>query len=197
MALSQLERTFLRTIDSLTTVMEIRDLYTAGHQNRTADIARRIATEVGLETKIIDGVRLGATLHDIGKIGIPIDILNKPASLTSQEFELVKTHTLKGYDVLKHIDFPWPIADIVHQHHERIDGSGYPLGLTERDILVEAQIVGLADTVESITSFRPYRSALGIDIATQTIKEGAAKSFNADLVAACCKLIERGEIITP
>ena len=191
---SDLERIFLRTITSLSGLMEIRDLYTLGHQNRASDIARRIANEMGLDATVVDGVRFGATLHDIGKIGIPSDILNKPAKLDGEEYGLIKTHTTKGYTVLKGIDFPWPVAEMVYQHHERLDGTGYPLGLAGDEILLEAQIIGVADTLDSINSYRPYRQGLGLEEAMRIIKEGAGSVFSTEVVDACCRLAERKEM---
>ena len=183
-----------RTINALSRVIEIRDLYTVGHQQSVSRIARRIAQEVGLDRDTIEGLRVGSTLHDIGKVGIPAEILSKPAKLTSTEYDLVKTHSTMGYSVLREISFPWPVAEIVHQHHERIDGSGYPGGLKGDDILIQAQILGVADTVDSILAHRPYRAALGKDRAMEVVAEGAGTVFAQRIADACCSLMERDEL---
>ncbi len=193
--MEELAHVLFRTINALSRVIEIRDLYTVGHQQNVSRIARRIAQEIGLDSDTIEGLRVGAMLHDIGKVGIPAEILSKPAKLTATEYELVKTHSTMGYTVLREITFPWPVAEIVHQHHERIDGSGYPGGLKGDDILIQAQILGVADTVDSILSHRPYRPGLGKDQAMQVVVEGAGKVFASRLADACCKLMERDDLL--
>ena len=192
--IDELHRTFLRTINALSRIMEIRDLYTLGHQQKVSQIARSIGRELGLSGNVIEGMRVGATLHDIGKLGVPAEILAKPATLTPVEFELVKTHSALGHSILKEINFPWPVAEMVHQHHERLDGSGYPQGLKGDDILIEAQIVGLADALDSIASHRPYRPSRGADQAMEIIGQGAGSLFNPQAVEACRQLLKRGEI---
>ena len=192
--IDELHRTFLRTINALSRIMEIRDLYTLGHQQKVSQIARSIGRELGLSGNVIEGMRVGATLHDIGKLGVPAEIRAKPATLTPVEFELVKTHSAPGHSILKEINFPWPVAEMVHQHHERLDGSGYPQGLKGDDILIEAQIVGLADALDSIASHRPYRPSRGADQAMEIIGQGAGSLFNPQAVEACRQLLKRGEI---
>lgn len=192
--IDKLHRIFLRTINAMSRIMEIRDLYTLGHQQKVSAIARSIGCELGLSSNAIEGLRIGATLHDIGKLGVPTELLAKPARLTPVEFELVKTHSDLGHSILKEIDFPWPVADMVHQHHERLDGSGYPQGLKGDDILIEAQIISIADALDSIASHRPYRPSLGLEHAMEIIHQGAGNLFNPQIVDVCCRLIERGEI---
>ncbi len=159
------------TIEAITATVERKDPYTAGHQRRVADLARAIATEMGLSANKIEGIRVAGVLHDLGKISIPSDILSKPGVLSENEFSLIKTHTQVGFDILKSVDFDWPIAEIVLQHHERIDGSGYPHGISGESILIEAKILGVADVVEAMASHRPYRPALGIDAALEEIRQ--------------------------
>jgi len=162
-SLEKLRKTLSAIIEALENTVEVRDPYTAGHQRRVADLGRSIGSQMGFSEDIIDGIRIGGILHDIGKINVPIDILMKPGSLTDLEFSLIKLHPQVGYDVLKGIDFPWPVPKIILQHHERIDGSGYPKGLKNGDILMEAKILSVADVVEAMASHRPYRPALGVD----------------------------------
>ena len=183
-------RVFLRAINSLSRTMEIRDLYTLGHQQRVSQIARLIGQNLGLASDAIEGLRVGATLHDIGKIGIPAEILSKPAKLNAAEFGLVKTHAEMGYGILREVDFPWPVAEMVYQHHERLDGSGYPRGLKGGEILVEAQIIGVADTIESVAVHRPYRPALGLDRAFEILREGAERLFDPKIVEVGCRVID-------
>ena len=152
---------------------------------------------MGFDKKFQEGLSIAGLLHDIGKIGIPSEILGKPTSLSAGEYALVKEHAEFGYEVLKNIDFPWPVADIVLQHHERIDGSGYPLGLKGPQIIIEARIVAIADVVESMASHRPYRPGLGIDVALAEIEQNAGKLYDLDAVAACLRLFrDKGYAIT-
>jgi putative nucleotidyltransferase with HDIG domain len=157
------------TVIALSAVVEIRDPYTAGHQSRVAQLAEAIGREVGLTEGICEGLRVAGLLHDIGKIIVPTEILSKPSRLTEYELHFIKAHSRAGYDILKGIEFPWPVATAVLQHHERINGSGYPLGLTDRDIVREAKILAVADVIESMASHRPYRPSLGIDLALEEI----------------------------
>jgi len=164
-----------------------------GHQQRVADLARSIATEMGLSADRQDFIRTASSIHDIGKIAVPAEILSKPTKLTDLEFGLIKTHSQSGYDILKDIEFPWPVADVVLQHHERMDGSGYPHGLKGENISLEARILAVADVVEAITSHRPYRPALGIDVALEEISRNRGILYDADVVDACLKLFrEKG-----
>ena len=185
------------TIQAIVQVVEMRDPYTAGHQRRVADLARSIATEMGLPSDTIEGVRMAAVIHDIGKVSVPAEILSKPGKLTQNEFELVKDHPLTGYDILKHVEFPWPIAEIIYQHHERLDGSGYPRGLKGDDVLLEARIIALADVVEAMASHRPFRPARGIDAALDEIEEHRGTLYDPEVVDTCVKLFrERGYALT-
>lgn len=186
------------TVAAVGGTMEARDPYTAGHQRRVAGLASAIAAELKLPEDQIRGLHLAATIHDIGKITIPSEILTKPAPLTDLEYQLIQTHAQAGHDVIKGVDFPWPIARIVLQHHERIDGSGYPQGLTGDQILPEAKILAVADVVDSMTSHRPYRPARGLDRALAEIEAGAGRLYDPAAAAACLKLFrEKGFALPP
>jgi len=187
-SLERLRKALGGTVQAISMAVETKDPYTAGHQRRTADLARAIATEMGLDADQRDFIRIAATIHDIGKIALPAEILSKPTKLTDIEFSLIKTHALQGYEILKGIEFPWPVADVVLQHHERIDGSGYPEGLKGEDILLEARILSVADVVEAIASHRPYRPANGIDDALDEISKNRGILYDADAVDACLTL---------
>jgi PAS domain S-box-containing protein len=176
------------TIRAIAVTVETRDPYTAGHQRRVADLARAIATEMNLSVDQIDGIRMAAAIHDLGKISVPSEILSKPTKLTNIEFSLIKTHSQSGYDILKDIDFPWPVARTVLEHHERMNGSGYPNGLTGDNILLESRILSVADVVESIASHRPYRSALGIDAALNEISKNKGILYDPEVSDACLRL---------
>jgi putative two-component system response regulator len=176
------------TVQALAATAEIRDPYTAGHQRRVADLARTIAVEIGLRNDQIDGIRMAGTIHDIGKISVPAEILSKPTKLEDAEFVLIKRHARSGYDILKDIEFPWPIARIVMEHHERMDGSGYPHGLKGDGILLESRIIAVADVVEAIASHRPYRPALGIDVALSEIAKDKGTLYDRGVADACLKL---------
>jgi len=184
----QLRQGLIGTIVAVSRAVEARDPYTAGHQQRVARLARCIAQEMRLNAERIEGLRMGATIHDIGKIHLPAEILSKPGKLSNMEFELIKTHAQVGYDILKDISFPWPVADIAWQHHERINGTGYPQGLKGDEICLEARIVAVADVVEAMSSHRPYRAALGIDAALEEIETHRGQWFEPAAVDACLKL---------
>ncbi len=169
-----LRRTLGATIQAMAFTVETRDPYTAGHQRRVASLARAIATEMGLSQEQIEGIRMAAAIHDIGKITVPAEILSKPGRLSDIEFGLIKMHPQAGYDILKTIAFPWPVAQMIFQHHERMDGSGYPQGLSDEEIILEARILAVADVVEAMASFRPYRPALGIDKALEEVSQNRA-----------------------
>ncbi|MCX7090033.1 MAG: HD domain-containing protein [Legionellales bacterium] len=169
-------------------MVEQRDPYTAGHQRRVADLAEAIAMDMGLSPGQIKGIRMAAVVHDIGKIHVPAEILSKPTTLSGAEFEIIKTHAAVGWEVLKNIDFPWPVAEIVYQHHERLDGSGYPRGLKGNDILIEARVVMVADVVDAMSEFRPYRPALGTLPALQEIMKQRGVLFDEQVVNTCLKL---------
>lgn len=185
----RLHRSLLATIEALAHTMGSRDPYTAGHQKRVAKLAVAIATELGLPKDTIRGIGMGAIIHDIGKISVPTAILNRPGHLTDEEFNLIKTHCKAGYEIVKDIDLPWPVADMILQHHERLDGSGYPQGLTGDDICLEAKILAVADVTEAICSHRPYRPALGIDVALDEIVKHKGVYYDAKAVDACVHLI--------
>jgi PAS domain S-box-containing protein/putative nucleotidyltransferase with HDIG domain len=188
-SLAVVQKTLDGAVQALASMAEKRDPYTAGHQKRVTYLACAIAEEMGLPEEKIEGIRVAGFLHDLGKISVPVDILNKPGQLLDVEFELIKTHPNVGYDILKGIEFPWPIADIVVQHHERVDGSGYPAGLSGKDLLIEAKILAVADVVEAMSSHRPYRPALGIEAALEEITIMSGTHFDPGVVAACVKLI--------
>lgn len=181
-------RSLDNTIIAIASMVEQRDPYTAGHQRRVADLAAAIATEMGLPAHQIMGLRMAGVVHDIGKIHIPAEILSKPSTLSDAEYEIVKTHSKGGWEVLKNIDSPWPIAEIVYQHHERLDGSGYPRGLKGDEIMLEAQILMVADVIDAMSTHRPYRPALGILTALQEIMQHKGALFNEKVVASCVRL---------
>ena len=184
-----LKKSLEGSIEAISSAVEARDPYTAGHQRRVASLASAIASEMGLGEDHILGIHMGATIHDIGKIQLPAEILTKPSRLTEIEYNLVKGHPQVGYDILKGIEFPWPVADIAYQHHERIDGSGYPQGLKGNAICLEARIVAVADVVEAMASDRPYRASLGIDAPLKEIKSGRGKIFDSQVVDVCVNLL--------
>lgn len=188
--LKKLQRTILQTIEAMARVVEMRDPYTAGHQRRVAELACAIAEELGLPEDKVRGIQMAALIHDIGKIGVPAEILNKPAKLSSSEFNLVKVHPRVGYEILKEIDFPWPIAQTVLQHHERLNGSGYPSGLKGGAILLESRILGVADVVEAMASHRPYRPAFSIEEALQEVSRNSGILYDAGIVKICLKLFK-------
>jgi HD-GYP domain-containing protein (c-di-GMP phosphodiesterase class II) len=186
--LEKLRKTLGSTIQAMAVTVETKDPYTAGHQRRVTDLARAIATEMGLSKERTEGIRMAAVIHDIGKITVPTDILNKPGPLTDHEFGIIECHPRTGYDILKTVEFPWPIAQIIFQHHERMDGSGYPQGLAGEDILLEARVLAVADVVEAMASFRPYRPARGLDKALEEISQNRGVLYDAEAVDACLKL---------
>ena len=187
-----LKKTFSDAIDTMVKIVEMRDPYTAGHQQRVARLAFAIATEMKLEDTRIDQLKIAAVIHDIGKMNVPSDILSKPGRLSDIEFGLIKTHAQNGYDIMKGMDFPCSVAQAVLQHHERLDGSGYPGGLKGKDILLEAKILAVADVIEAMYSYRPYRPAMGIDKALEEISNGRGKLYDPDVVDACLELFKTG-----
>jgi PAS domain S-box-containing protein len=188
--LDSLRKAVGTTIQVMVSAVEARDPYTSGHQLRSTDLARAIATEMGLPQEKIDGIRMAGSIHDIGKLSIPAEILSKPTRLTELEFSLIKEHSQKGYDMLKDVESPWPLAQIVYQHHERMDGSGYPRNLKGDDILMEARIMAVADVVESMASHRPYRPALGIEAALEEIKKNKGILYDDAVADACLRLFQ-------
>lgn len=189
-SLERLRKSLSATINAVTVMVESRDPYTAGHQRRVADLADAIAREMRLEESRIEGLRMAGTIHDVGKIAIPSEILTKPTKLTSIEYQIIQTHVQAGYDILKDIDFPWPIARMVLEHHERIDGSGYPNYRGDDDILMESKILAVADVVEAMASHRPYRPSLGIAPALDEIAKNRGILYDKDVADVCLKLFE-------
>jgi response regulator RpfG family c-di-GMP phosphodiesterase len=189
----QIRRTLAGIIQAIATITELRDPYTAGHQQRVTQLAVAIATEINLPTEQIDCIRVAGALHDAGKICIPAEILSKPGKLSEMEFDIVKLHSQAGYNILKTVEFPWPVAQIVLQHHERMNGSGYPKGLRGEDILLEGRILAVADVVEAMSSHRPYRPALGEGAAIAHVSENSGIMYDPQVVDACFKLFyEKG-----
>lgn len=190
--IATLFRVWRQTIELIASVSELRDPYTAGHQKRVAELAKFMAMKMRLSPESVDAVEMASLIHDVGKIKVPAEILSKPGPLDEVEYLLVKTHPQAGYNLLKDIDFPWPVAEIVLQHHERLDGSGYPQGLKGKEILQEARIIAVADVVEAMASGRPYRKALGIEAALKEIKSGRGTLYDEEAVDACLALFEEG-----
>jgi PAS domain S-box-containing protein/putative nucleotidyltransferase with HDIG domain len=176
------------TINVIALTVEARDPFTSGHQRRVADLARTIATEMGLPKDSIEAIRSAAIIHDLGKIHVPADILNKPSSLTEIEFNFIKVHPEVAYNILKDIEFPWPVAEIIYEHHERWNGSGYPRGLSGQNILLEARILGVADVVEAMASHRPYRPPLGVDKALEELVANSGQLYDPEVVDACLRV---------
>jgi PAS domain S-box-containing protein len=191
--LDNLRKAVNATIKVMVSAVEMRDPCTAGHQIRSADIARAIASEMGLDQNKIDGIRMAGSIHDIGKLSIPAEILSKPAKLTNIEFSLIKQHPLNGYEMLKNVESPWPLAQIVYQHHERMDGSGYPRNLKGNEIILEARIMAVADVMEAMASHRPYRPALGIEAAIGEIEKNKGSLYDNDVADACLRLFRENK----
>ena len=183
-----LQSTLYQVIESISQIEEMRDPYTAGHMRRVAQLSKTIAIELGFSKDQVTGIYVAGMLHDIGKICIPSEILSKPGGLREREFGLVKDHSKAGFEILKKIKFPWPIADIVLQHHEKLDGSGYPQGLKEDEILLESKIIAVADVIEAVSSFRPYRPSLGINKALKVISQDKGILFDEKIVDITLKL---------
>jgi putative nucleotidyltransferase with HDIG domain len=191
-ALRKLGQAMEGIIYALTALVETRDPYTGGHQRRVAALAAAVAERLRLDPDRIQGLRLAAMVHDVGKVYVPAEFLNKPGNLSEAEFSIIKVHPRIGADILAPIDFPWPIATFVLQHHERLDGSGYPQGLGAGAILLESRIIGLADVVEAMTFYRPYRHGLGLEAALAEIREQAGIRYDPEVVAACLDLFRDG-----
>ena len=194
----ELEAAFMSAVQLATDLTELRDPYTHGHARRVGEISAAIGAELGLDTRMQQGLQVAGNLHDIGKIGIPLNILCTQEKLTDQEWELIRRHPQTGYDILKSINLPWPIAETAQQHHERMDGSGYPQRLSGEDIILEARIVMVADVVESMSHSRPYRPGMGIAKALAEIEQGSGTRFDSAVVTACLRLFrENGYAIPP
>ncbi len=191
----KLEQTLLQTIEAIAATLEARDPYTAGHQRRVAALARAIAQEMGLSDEEIRGLYLAASIHDLGKIHVPAEILSKPGLLSPVEFELIKIHPQTGYNIIKDAQFPWPIAQMVLQHHERMDGSGYPQHLKGEQMLPEAKILAVADVVEAMSSHRPYRPGLGLDAALEEITKYRGVLYDPAVVDSCIALFRENKFV--
>lgn len=190
----QLKSLMHETVESLSTAHEKRDLYTAGHQRAVSMLSCCIADEMNLSHDQLEGIRISGLLHDIGKVCIPMAILSKPAQLSHEEMALMKQHPAAGYEIVKNVPFPWPVKDIVLQHHERMDGSGYPNGLQGDAISLEARILAVADVLEAMSSHRPYRPALGLDAALAEIKNNSGLKYDADVCGTVHKLFDDGSL---
>ena len=189
-SLHKLERVLEETVGTLTAVVEVKDPYTGGHQRRVVELAVAIAEEMGLAPARIKGLRVAGLLHDIGKIHVPAEILANPGRLSEPEINLLRTHPGVGFELLKGISFEWPVAEIVLQHHERMNGSGYPRGLSGEQILLEARVLGVADVVEALSSHRPYRPALGLDFALNAVFTQRGEEYDARVVDVCLSLFQ-------
>jgi HD-GYP domain-containing protein (c-di-GMP phosphodiesterase class II) len=189
----RLKKTMDAAIDTMSKIIEAKDPYTSDHQHRVCQLAVPLARELGLAEDRVEGTRIASLIHDIGKIGLPTEILSKPGKLSDIEFSLIKDHSQIGHDILKSIDFSYPVDQIVLQHHERLNGSGYPDNLKGDKILLEAKIIGVADVVEAMSSFRPYRPALGIDKALEEISQNRGILYDPEVVDACLKLFKEKE----
>jgi PAS domain S-box-containing protein len=188
--LKKVQRTLDGTVTALTSLSEKRDPYTAGHQQRVAQLACAIAHEMKLHQRVIDGLQVMGCLHDIGKTAIPAELLTKPVKLNEYEFNIIKAHPQNAFDILKDIEFPWPVAKAIFQHHERLDGSGYPSATSGNDIILEARILAVADVTEAITSHRPYRPALGVEKALEEISRNSGFLYDRNIVDACLTLFK-------
>jgi putative nucleotidyltransferase with HDIG domain len=177
-------------VNVLAAAVEKRDPYTAGHEQRVARLASAIASEMGLTSKQVQGIDVAASLHDIGKINVPIEILTKPGGINQHERGIVQMHPQVGYDIIKEVEFPWPVAQAMLQHHERLDGSGYPAGISGEAIIIEARVLAVADVVEAMLSHRPYREALGVDKALGEIRQNRGVLYDSQVADACLRLFD-------
>ncbi len=187
-SMSKLENAMNGIVRAIAHTVETRDPYTAGHQRRVADLAAAIAQEVGFTHDQIEAVRVAAIIHDLGKISVPAEILSKPSRLTANEFNLIKEHPQVGYDIVKDIEFPWDVSTMIHQHHEKLNGSGYPLGVAGSDILPESRVLTVADVVEAMASHRPYRPGLGVEVALEEIAKNKGQLYDPEMAQACIAL---------
>jgi HD-GYP domain-containing protein (c-di-GMP phosphodiesterase class II) len=178
-------------VQAMQSIIEIRDPYIAGHQKRTASLCAEIGKEMKLSIETIKSIQISAHIHDIGKITIPCEVLNKPGKLNKNEYELIKTHSRVGYEIVRGIEFSWPISEIILQHHERIDGSGYPAGLKNKDIRLEARILAVADVIDAMTSDRPYRPALSLQEVIEEITRNSGVLYDNNVVEACLMIINQ------
>ena len=192
LSVAKLKRIIDQVVETIVFMGETRDAYTSGHERRVSDLALAIGVELGLADETLEAIRLAGMLHDVGKIAIPLEILIKPGRLSDEEMSIIRTHSAVGHDILSRIEFPYPIAAIVLQNHERLDGSGYPFGLKSKDIMVEAKILAVADTVEAMSSHRPYRPAYQIERAFEEIKKNAGTLYDKEIVDICISLFDKG-----
>ena len=190
--MDKLHRSVHDTVKAMAGLVEAADPYTAGHQERVGELALAIATELGMEEDRLDGLRVAGVIHDIGKISVPRQLLVKPTRLTDLEMDLIRGHAEAGFIVLRDIEFPWPVARVVHEHHERMDGSGYPQGLAGDQLLLESRVLAVADVVESMAAHRPYRPALGVEAGLAELRDGAGVLFDTEVVAACEWVVRQG-----
>lgn len=190
-SLDRLRRTFDETVHALASAIKARNPYADGHQRRVTQLACAIAREMGLPDEQIEGISVAGLIHDLGKINVPFEILSNPDGLSEFEFGMIKNHPQIGYDILKTVEFPWPVAEIVLQHHERLDGSGYPQGLAGEEIMLEARIMGVADVVDAMAAHQPYRSALGLYKALEEILQNRGVLYDPGAVGACLKLFKQ------
>jgi putative nucleotidyltransferase with HDIG domain len=188
----RLHQTLRDTVKAMGNIVELRDPYTAGHEKQVTRLAAAISDQMGVDETTHEGLLMAGEVHDIGKIAVPAEILSKPSTLTDMEFRLVKQHAVVGHQLIDTIDFEQPVAEIVLQHHERLDGSGYPKGLKGDEILPEARILAVADVVEAMASHRPYRPALGLEAALSEVRDGAGTLYDEDVVAACDRVFAAG-----
>ena len=187
-SLARLQAMTEEVIRAIGAIVEVRDPYTAGHERRVSELVTAIAKQMGFDEESVSGMAVGALLHDVGKISVPAEILSKPGRLNDREFDLVKSHPQVTHDLLSGIEFPWPVAEMALQHHERMDGSGYPLGLAGDEIAMEARILAVADVVEAMASHRPYRPALGVDAALEEIGDQRGTLYDPSVVDACVRI---------
>lgn len=185
----RMKRVLLQTVKAVSLTLEMRDPYTAGHQRRVAQLASAIGERLGLPPDQLEGLHTGALIHDLGKINVPSDFLSRPGKLSDAAFGVIKSHPDVGAEIVDGIDFPWPVSDMIRQHHERLDGSGYPGGLRGDQIILEARILAVADVVEAISSHRPYRPSLGLDAALREIQDRAGSAYDPAVVEACLAVI--------
>ena len=190
----EIYRAFIKSVSSLT---ESRDPYTAGHQKKVSELAEDIAREMGLPDDMVEGIRVAGIVHDIGKMSVPAEIVTKPAALTSLEFSIIKRHPGNAYEILKEIDFPWPVAEMVLQHHERLDGSGYPRGLKGNEIRLEARVLAVADVIGAMSSHRPYRRDLGIEAALREIHKNEGVFYDTEVARACQRCLKGASVLSP
>lgn len=192
----RMKKVLLQTVRAVSLTLEMRDPYTAGHQRRVANLAVAIGRAMGWSDHTLEGLQTGALIHDLGKINVPSDFLSRPGKLSDAAFGVVRSHAAVGAEIVAGVDFPWPVADMIRQHHERLDGSGYPEGLVAAEIIPEARILAVADVVEAISSHRPYRPALGMEVALAEIRDHRGTRYDPEVVDACERVIaDQGEAV--